>query len=145
MTHISFTDRQADKARQLLQQGYVAYNNWEINKARLLWRKAAVTDPANEAIWIALLNVTQSDEDRRVCLQNILVLNPKNEEAETRLRLLENDTQPADPQTTIEPEFHILRPNIQDNLWGILGWALTAIIVALVGILLFAILIQYFV
>ena len=133
MAQTLITDQQTQKARQLLQQGYVAYNNWEINKARLLWRKAAITDPANEAIWTALLNVTQTDEDRRVCLQNILVLNPNNADAEARLRLLENDTQPSDVQASFESELQILRPEVRDNLWLMLGWGLTAIIVALVG------------
>lgn len=145
MTHIVVTDQQAEKARTLLQQGYVAYNNWEIDKARLLWRKAAVTDPANEDIWIALLNVTRDEEDRKVCLQNILVLNPDNELAEQRLRLLENDTQPTDPQSDVEPALQILRPDIRDSLWRLIGWTLTAIIVFLVGVILFAMLVQAFV
>jgi len=145
MTHIVVTDQQAEKARTLLQQGYVAYNNWEIDKARLLWRKAAVTDPANEDIWIALLNVTRDEEDRKVCLQNILILNPDNELAEQRLRLLENDTQPTDPQSDVELALQILRPDIRDSLWRFIGWTLTAIIVLLVGVILFAMLVQAFV
>jgi len=142
MTHIVITDRQAEKARNYLQQGYVAYNNWELDKARMLFRKSAVTDPANEEVWLALLNVSQLDEDRKVCLHNILVLNPNNKEAEQRLRLMENDTQPADAQLDVEPELQFLRPDIQDSLWRGIGWVVSAIIILIVGVLMVAILIQ---
>ncbi len=145
MTYTVKTDKQAEKALHLLQQGYLAYNNWEMDKARLLWRKAAITDPSQESIWIALLNVTETDEDQIVCLQNILVLNPENEKAEARLRLLENDTQPADAQSDIDMNLDILRPDIRDRAWRFIGWVLTVIIVAMVGIIVFAILIQPFV
>ena len=141
MTQTSSLDPNTEKAKNLLQQGYVAYNNWEIRKARLLWRKAAVTDPANEEIWVALLNVTRDDEDRKICLQNILVLNPDNEEAEQRLRLLESETQPATAQD-IEPEPEYFQPTISDNVVKGISWFLSGVLFLLVGIVLYSILIQ---
>ena len=144
MTQPSTTDKNIEKARALLQQGYVAYNNWEIHKARLLWRKAAVIDPANEEIWLALFSITQDDDDRKVCLQNILILNPDNQEAETQLRLIENETQPADVQT-LEPEIEPLPPVISDKVVRAISWVLTAILLLGLAIVIFAILIQPFV
>lgn len=137
----STTDKNIKKARTLLQQGYIAYNNWEIDRARLLWRKAAVVNPASEEIWQALYNVTQDEEDRKVCLQNILILNPNNEEAEQRLRLLENETQPADVPV-IEPERHEVFPTISDPIQRFLSWTLSAIMLILVAIVLVSMLIQ---
>ena len=141
----STTDPNIKKSQALLQQGYVAYNNWEVNKARLLWRKAAVVNPGNEEIWQALYNVTRDDEDRKVCLQNILVLNPNNTEAEQRLRLIENETQPADVQIMDEPVEDITRPMINQHIPRILSWMLTGLLFLAIGIVLFAMLIQPFV
>lgn len=136
------TDQYTEKARTLLQQGYVAYNNWEIRKARLYWRKAATYDPGNEAIWVALLNVLQDEEDRKVCLQNILVLNPNNEDAEKRLRLLENDTQPAEAQSA-EPELEPLRPSLDwERIQQIMSWTITGILMFAGGVILLAMLVQ---
>ena len=138
----SATDKNIKKAKDLLQQGYIAYNNWEIDKARLLWRKAAVVDPANEEIWLALYNVTHDDEDRKACLQNILILNPDNKEAEQRLHLIENNSQPADIPPVIEPESEGLSPIISDKIWRTLSWVLTGIVLIVASIVLFSMLIQ---
>lgn len=144
LTETSTSDLHIKKSKSLLQQGYIAYNNWEINKARLLWRKAATHDPANEEIWQALFQVTQSDEDRKVCLQNILVLNPNNIEAEQRLRLLENDTQPAEAQD-IETEVEPAHPEIGEGIARLISWALTIIIGVVIGVILAAMAIQLFI
>jgi len=139
-------DNHIEKSHALLQQGYVAYNNWDVDKARLLWRKAAVVNPANEEVWLALYNVTTDDDDRKVCLQNILVLNPDNADAEQRLRLIENETQPADaqiiePQPVAEPSSSV----ISENVPRILSWTLSALLMIALGILLFSMLIQPFI
>lgn len=138
----STIDKNIKKAKDLLQQGYIAYNNWEIKKARLLWRKAAVVDPANEEIWLALYNVTQDDEDRKACLQNILILNPDNKDAEQRLRLMENDTQPADIPPVIEPKSERVSPIMSDKIQRILSWVLTGIVLIVASIVIFSMLIQ---
>lgn len=144
LTETSTRDPNIAKAKALLQQGYIAYNNWEINKARLLWRKAAVHDPANEEIWQALFQVIQNDEDRKVCLQNILVLNPDNAEAEQRLRLLENETQPIEAQH-IETEIEPINPEIGEGIARLFSWILTIIIGCAIGTILAAMAIQLFV
>lgn len=141
LTETTTSDPNIKKAKSLLQQGYVAYNNWEINKARLFWRKAAIHDPGNEEIWQALFQVTQSDDDRKVCLQNILVLNPNNAEAEQRLRLLENETQPTEPQD-IEPELDPVHSEIGEGIVRLISWTMTIIIGCIIGVLLAAMAIQ---
>jgi hypothetical protein len=73
---------------QLLAAGERAYGEGQRRLAHEVWREAAVVDPYNEQVWIALLKVLDTDEDRRVCLQNILVINPLNVEARHRLRVL---------------------------------------------------------
>lgn len=137
-------DKNTEKANALLRQGYVAYSNWENDKARLLWRKAAVSDPANEDIWLALLQVLQTDEDRKVCMQNILILNPENTEIEQRLRMLESETQPAVVQA-IESEVEPLRPELGTHVITLMRWLLTTVILGMLAVILAAILVQIFV
>ncbi len=144
MAQVIDDKRYIQKAQKLLQQGYVAYNNWELDRALLLWRKAAITDPANEAIWVALLSVIQTDEDRKVCLQNILILNPNNQDAENQLRLLENDTQPSTPQET-PTELQVLKPVVSESLSRWFAWLMTALIILFIVIILASILIQFLV
>jgi len=142
----SKSDDHIKKSHALLQQGYVAYNNWDVDKARLLWRKAAVVNPANEEVWLALYNVTNNDDDRKVCLQNILVLNPNNTEAEERLRLIENETQPADAQDIVpEPELDAPPSVIGERVARILSWTLSGVLLLALGIVLFSMLIQPFI
>jgi hypothetical protein len=73
---------------QLLAAGERAYGEGQRRLAHEVWREAAVIDPYNEQVWIALLKVLDTDEDRRVCLQNILIINPLNVEARHRLGVL---------------------------------------------------------
>lgn len=141
MAQVIDDKRYIEKAHKLLQQGYVAYNNWELDRALLLWRKAAITDPSNEKIWVALLSVIQTDEDRKVCLQNILILNPNNQDAENELRLLENDTQPSTPQET-PTELQVLKPVVSESLSRWFAWLMTALIILFVAIILASMLIQ---
>lgn len=144
LTQTSTQKARIEKSRSLLQQGYIAYNNWEIRKARLLWRKAATYDPSNSEIWGALLQVIQNDDDRKVCLQNILILNPDDAEAEQRLRLLEHETQPTDAQPidlALEPS----PPMLTEGMKQIISWILSGIIMVVVVIILVSMVVQIFV
>lgn len=142
MTQTKIQDKNADKARQLLQQGYLAYNNWEVNKARLVWRRAVILDPGNEAIWLALLTVLTEDDDKRVCLQNILIINPDNKEAEKRLRLYEEETQPAETDANLLALESDQSAFDLESLGRILSYMMTISLILLAGLLLGAMLIQ---
>jgi hypothetical protein len=65
----------------LMQAGRVAYAAGKRRMAHDLWREAANIDPYNEQVWLALLDVIEADADKRVCLQNILAINPLNVQA----------------------------------------------------------------
>jgi ferric-dicitrate binding protein FerR (iron transport regulator) len=77
----------------LMQAGRVAFAAGKPQMAHDLWREAASVDPYNEQVWLALLDVLESDQDQRVCLQNILVINPMNVQARRQLSRLENRMQ----------------------------------------------------
>lgn len=74
---------------RLMQEGRIALNRGDRDLAHALWREAAMVDPFNEQVWLALLDVLDSLEDRRVCLQNIVEINPMNAQARRLLRAYE--------------------------------------------------------
>lgn len=73
----------------LMERGRVALQRGYPEQAHALWRRAAIVNPYNEQVWVALLDVIQSPEDERVCLQNILEINPANAKARHMLRVRE--------------------------------------------------------
>jgi len=78
---------------RLMSEGRAAYNKGDHKLAHELWRQAAMLEPYNEQVWLALLDVLDKKEDRRVCLQNILSINPMNIQARRMLRSYETEDQ----------------------------------------------------
>ncbi|PJF22481.1 MAG: hypothetical protein CUN56_05795 [Phototrophicales bacterium] len=76
------------RVSELLRAGLVALAAGDKAKAHTLWKQAAALNPKNEAVWLALLEVVNTHDDRRVCLENILAINPNNEAARRQLRVL---------------------------------------------------------
>ncbi|MBN1200473.1 MAG: hypothetical protein JXJ20_01335 [Anaerolineae bacterium] len=58
-------------------------------QAHELFRKAVEVDPYHEPVWLWLAQVVETDEDRRVCFENVLELNPDNPTARHQLQMLE--------------------------------------------------------
>jgi len=56
---------------ELMQAGRKAFTAGKRKTAHDLWREAANINPYDEQVWLALLDVLEGDNDRRVCLQNI--------------------------------------------------------------------------
>ena len=50
------------------------------------WQRSRI--PTTSASALALLEVLEDEEDRKVCLKNIIAINPLNTEARRQLRLL---------------------------------------------------------
>lgn len=73
----------------LMQAGRVAYEAGKPKAAHDLWKEAAALEPYNEQVWLALLDVLQTDDDRRVCLQNIIAINPLNVQARRQLNRID--------------------------------------------------------
>lgn len=76
------------RVNELLRAGRLALAQGDKAKAHTLWKQAAALRPHDEAIWRALLEVVSNHDDRRVCLENILTINPQNEAARRQLRVL---------------------------------------------------------
>jgi hypothetical protein len=74
---------------ELMQAGRKAFTAGKRKTAHDLWREAANINPYDEQVWLALLDVLEGDTDRRVCLQNILSINPLNVQARRALGRLD--------------------------------------------------------
>lgn len=75
--------------KRLMREGRLALKQGDRELAHDLWREAAMLNPYNEQVWLALLEVLDTLEDRRVCLQNIVEINPLNVQARRMLRAYE--------------------------------------------------------
>lgn len=58
-------------------------------EAHDLFRRAIEVDPYHEQVWLWLASVVETDEDRRVCFENVLELDPENPTARRQLQKLE--------------------------------------------------------
>ncbi|MBW4436367.1 MAG: hypothetical protein KME04_04495 [Pleurocapsa minor GSE-CHR-MK-17-07R] len=76
------------RGNDLLLLGKAAYDAGDKRMAHDLWREATGIDPYNENVWTALLMVIEAPEDRRVCLDNIIAINPTNMKARRALMAL---------------------------------------------------------
>lgn len=102
------------RANELLRAGRVAYAQGERRRAHDLWRQAAALRPHDEQIWLSLLSVVSDSQDRRVCLQNILTINPNNKQAARQLRTM-NFLEAVDDSDVIPEEAR--RPGFLRRLW----------------------------
>jgi hypothetical protein len=68
-------------ANALVEDGIRAYRAGEKERARELLQQATDIDSENEKGWMWLSAVVESDEERRICLENVLYINPNNENA----------------------------------------------------------------
>ena len=69
-------------------------------------RQAAARHPQNEEIWVMLLDVVDSLEDRRGCLHNIALINPKNQKAARQARALQSSNGAPPAQSIFAPRHH---------------------------------------
>ncbi|MCI0396280.1 MAG: hypothetical protein L0332_02215 [Chloroflexi bacterium] len=66
------------EANDWLRQGIAAAKNGDKSTARELLLQVVEADENNEQAWLWLSGVVETDEDRRICLENVLALNPAN-------------------------------------------------------------------
>ncbi|MBI5958285.1 MAG: hypothetical protein HY866_06110 [Chloroflexi bacterium] len=74
----------------LFKAGKDAAHVGERAKAHDFFRQAIEIDPYHEQVWIWLASVVETDEDRQVCFENVLELNPTNPIAHRQLQKLED-------------------------------------------------------
>ncbi|MGQ9848626.1 MAG: tetratricopeptide repeat protein [Aggregatilineaceae bacterium] len=74
---------------RLFKEGKEAAKRGDRAKAHELFRQAIEIDPYHEQVWLWLASVVDTDEDRQVCFENVLELNPSHPTARQQLQRLE--------------------------------------------------------
>src|SRR5690606_32794394 len=73
----------------LLRRGIDAAREGRKNEARELFEQVVELDEKNEKGWFWLASVVDTDEERRICLSNVLHINPNNERAKRAMDALQ--------------------------------------------------------
>jgi len=76
------TPREID---QRLQEGINAAKAGQFEKARFLLLDVVEQNQTNEVAWYWLYNIFHNIEDKRVCLENLIIINPNNRWAKEEL------------------------------------------------------------
>ncbi len=77
---------------QLLREGIAASKMGDKATARAKLQEVVALDQYNELGWFWLASVVDTDEEKRACLGNVVVINPKNEHAQRLLNQLTDAT-----------------------------------------------------
>ena len=70
-----------------LKAGITAVRSGDQAKGRQLLLKVIEVDEENEMAWLWLSGVVDNDEERRICLDNVLTINPDNQAAKKGLEI----------------------------------------------------------
>lgn len=148
LTEMPKTTIQSDNPEafeRLMRLGTVSKAQGDIRLAHEYWRDAAVLQPERVEVWKALLEILEDDDDRRVCLQNILALEPENRVMRQELTTL-NEQNPEKPsflnveRTQTMRKAPLRRPAPQQNTprWygKILQYAGEIVLVVIITLLL---------
>ncbi|MCB8979171.1 MAG: hypothetical protein H6657_17295 [Ardenticatenaceae bacterium] len=85
---------------QLLKTAVQAAKAGDREKAHQLLLQIVEQDEKNETAWLWLSGTVQTKEDRQICLENVLAINPNNQIAQKGLKKLGIPLpQPASPPT----------------------------------------------
>jgi len=83
------------QAARLLRAGIAAAQAGRAEEARQTLLQVTELDERNERAWLWLSGVIESSDDRRICLENVLAINPDNPHAQRGLQLLDQQAAPA--------------------------------------------------
>lgn len=82
---------------ELLQMGIQAAKSNDVDAARQALKRVLEQDPRNETAWLWLSSVLETDEQRMVCLENVLAINPDHQAARRGLQALRQKTMTIKP------------------------------------------------
>jgi len=84
----------------MVRAGIEAYRAGKKSEARKLLEKAIELDDYNEQAWMWLSAVVETEEEKRTCLENVVVINPDNAEAKRGLKMLGVEGSPPPAQSS---------------------------------------------
>lgn len=103
-----------------LQQGRTAARVGDLAEARRLLTAAVKEMPTEVEVWLELAGVVDSLEEKKSCLEKVLLLDPDNAQAKTSLSLLKNKlaSQPRAAEVPAEsgPAFCYRHPQVETGL-----------------------------
>jgi len=82
----------ASQIEQLLEQGIAAAKAGHSEQARQLLMQVVEIDERSEQGWLWLSEVVETTDDRRICLENVLAINPEHAHARAGLEWLDQVT-----------------------------------------------------
>jgi len=100
---------QADQVSEWLREGIAAVKAGQNERAHDLLIRVVARDEQNAQAWLWLSGVVESLEDRRVCLENVLDIDPDNATARKGLAWVRRqmqeqpEAQTASPQEQVSP------------------------------------------
>lgn len=113
--------------KQLLREGIEASRAGDKETARAKFEQVTELDENNENAWLWLSTVVDTDEEKRVCLSNVLVINPANEKAQKLMdKLQEKKRQLAAEEEVI--------PGVSRRQLMLIGGGGGAVIVILIAL-----------
>ncbi|MBN2302994.1 MAG: hypothetical protein JXQ72_00865 [Anaerolineae bacterium] len=72
----------------LVRQAAEAFRNGQRQEARGLLEQAIELDQRHEIAWLWMSAVAETPEDQKICLENVILLNPNNQQARQRLNAI---------------------------------------------------------
>ncbi|MBN1285799.1 MAG: PD40 domain-containing protein [Anaerolineae bacterium] len=115
--------------QSLLRTGIEAVRAGNKAKARRIFERVLEIDDSNEMAWMWMASVVQTPDERRVCLENVLDINPNNERAVKALARLKaglassarSESKPASRITRVKPKSPPPRASAAES-WGASDW-----------------------
>lgn len=118
---------------ELLRLGIEAAREGNKAKAREYFENVVELDENNEKGWFWLASVVETDEERRICLSNVLHINPSNERARAALDAIETNERERVAAEEVVPGV------TRRQLTAILGIGVLVVIGLVIGLLLISI------
>lgn len=100
---------------RLFKAGKESARAGEKAEAHECFRKAIEIDPYHEQVWLWLASVVDTDEDRRVCFENVLELDPDNATARRQLNKIERRALEDALETRAQRRMPDIKPQISDQ------------------------------
>ncbi|MEZ4669529.1 MAG: hypothetical protein R3E39_16620 [Anaerolineae bacterium] len=88
---------------QLMREAIEAAREGKKSEAKALFQEVVDLDDKNEKAWIWLASVVDTDEERRVCLSNVLFINPGNEKAQAAMAKLDAKAKKTQDEEEVIP------------------------------------------
>ncbi len=89
--------------QDLMRRAIEAAREGKKAEAKELFQQVVDQDDKNEKAWMWLASVVETDEERRVCLSNVLFINPNNERAQEAMAKLDMRSQQAKQDEEVMP------------------------------------------